>query len=104
MGLKTWECSICGGTIIEGQRFTFIPGQGAVHFECLAESTLKNPSGDAVALLDANEVLLYTIVRLKEAARIARSEEIKNSIDNVRIEVERLAGILSKKLVEAVKG
>ncbi|WP_082398142.1 DUF2175 family protein [Aeropyrum camini] len=35
---KTWTCGICGGTIIEGQRFTFIPGKGAVHFECLSEA------------------------------------------------------------------
>ncbi|WP_062661374.1 DUF2175 family protein [Aeropyrum camini] len=67
-------------------------------------SVVETGSRDAVALLDANEVLLYAIVRLKEAARLASSEDTRKSIDEARVEVERLAGVLSKKLSEAMEG
>ncbi|MCE4603363.1 MAG: DUF2175 domain-containing protein [Aeropyrum sp.] len=98
---KKWSCYICGGEVIEGQRFTFLPEKGAVHVECLNKEFMKvDPSPEIIALLDANEALLYTIVRLKEAGRIAESEEAKSLLDNARREVERLAGILAREIAK----
>lgn len=95
MAGKKWTCFLCGGEVVEGQRFTFIPGKGAVHVECLNES-LSDKGNEAVALADANEVLLYAIVRLKEAARIAGAGEVASAIEEVRREVEKLAGRLAQ--------
>ena len=66
---KSWTCGLCGGTIIEGQKFTFIGGIGAVHVECLNRRALSGaPESyrDLIALLDANEALLYAIFKLRK--------------------------------------
>jgi len=66
---KSWTCGLCGGIIIEGQRFTFIGGIGAVHVECLNRRALSGaPESyrDLIALLDANEALLYAIFKLRK--------------------------------------
>lgn len=103
---KKWVCGICGGEVIEGQRFTFVASLGAVHVECLSErstSKMDDNYRDSIALLNANEVLLYAIVRLKEAGRIAKSEDIKSLIAEVRSSIEKAAGRLStaiQKLLE----
>lgn len=86
---------MCGGDVIEGQRFTFIPGKGAVHVECLNERLFRKGS-EAVALADANEVLLYAIVRLKEAEKAAGEGEVRESIARVRREVEKAAGTIAQ--------
>jgi len=99
MGSRTkWNCFYCGDEVIEGQRFTFIPGKGAVHIECLNEIILRAPSRDVIAVSDANEALLYTIIRLKEAERIAGTSNVKEEIARIRREVERLAGNIVKLL------
>ena len=98
---RTWTCGLCGGTVIEGQRFTFIGGIGAVHVECFNKRALSTaPEGlrDLVALLDVNEVLLYAITRFKEAERVAHSEEVRGAIADTRREVERLAGRIASLL------
>ena len=94
--LSKWKCFHCGNDVIEGQRFTFIPGKGAIHVECLNELILKSPSRDVVAIADANEILLYTIIRLKEAERVAETPEVKDRITRIRKEIERLAGDVVK--------
>lgn len=99
--LKKWKCAICGEDLIEGQRFAYLPGRGYAHIECLyqriAETGLDR---DTVALMDANEVLVYAIVRLKEAARIAASEKVSSEIASVRRSIEGLAERLEKLLAE----
>ncbi len=102
---KTWTCGLCGGNVIEGQRFTFIGGIGAVHVECLNRYVLsKAPEDyrDLVALLDVNEVLLYTITRFKEAEAVASSEKVRNAIADTRREVEKLAGRIASLLSTSV--
>lgn len=92
---RKWTCGLCNGDVVEGQRFTFIAGIGAVHVECLnkqALSRVKGDPSDIVALLDVNEVLLYAIVRFKEAEAIALSDEVKSVITDTRREIEKLAG------------
>ena len=98
---KKWTCGICGGEVIEGQRFTFIGSLGAVHAECLSERIATKMSGDdrdSIALLSANEALLYTIIRLKEAGRIASSDDVKSLIADIRASIEKAAGRLSTAL------
>lgn len=104
-GLRKWKCVYCGDEVIEGQRFFWIPSErGYAHIECVYERLLSKASEefrDTVALMDANEVLSYAIVRLKEAARIAASEDVREEITRVRREIERLAAQLeSHKLME----
>ncbi|MEB3780872.1 MAG: DUF2175 domain-containing protein [Desulfurococcales archaeon] len=91
-----WTCFICKNKVVEGQRFTFIPGKGAVHVECLNKKVLSSPTPDKVAILDANEVLLYTIVRLKEAEKSAESDDIKKVLSSIRKSVEKSAVDLAK--------
>ena len=98
---RVWTCGLCGGSVIEGQRFTFIGGIGAVHVECFnkrALSTASESLRDLVALLDVNEVLLYAITRFKGAERVASSEEVRGAIADARREVERLAGKIASLL------
>jgi len=97
--LGKWTCVYCGDTVIEGQRFFFIPGKGFAHVECVYER-LKSLDRDTVALMDVNEVLAYAIVRLKEAARIAESEDVKGEIDSARKKIEGLAARLEKLLAD----
>ncbi|MEM1968101.1 MAG: DUF2175 family protein [Acidilobaceae archaeon] len=90
--MRRWNCGLCGQDVVEGQRFTFIGSIGAVHVECLLESyTRQLDKRDLIALLDANEVLLYAIVRFKEAERIA-SGEVKSILSEARREIEKIAG------------
>jgi hypothetical protein len=101
---KVWKCALCGEPLIEGQRFVFIPSKGYAHLECFFE-LLKEKHGDrlnlgVVALLVANEVLLYTIVRLKEAYRLADDENVRNLLLDVRKSIEGLAEKLELKLYE----
>ncbi len=96
--MRKWKCVYCGGDVIEGQRFFWIPSRkGYAHIECVYERLLSQAGEevrDIVALMDANEVLSYAIVRLKEAARIAVSEGVREEITRVRREIERLAAQL----------
>ena len=96
--LRKWKCVYCGDDVIEGQRFFWIPGRkGYAHIECVYERLLSQAGEnlrDLVAVMDANEVLAYAIVRLKEASRMASSEEVKEEITRVRREIERLAAEL----------
>ncbi len=98
---KKWTCALCGGEVVEGQRFTFLPGMGAVHVECLNERLLRK-GGEAAALAAANEVLLYAIIRLKEAERAAEEGEVRSKIAEVRREVEKAAGSLAQLLSKHV--
>jgi hypothetical protein len=98
---RKWTCALCGGEVVEGQRFTFLPGRGAVHVECLAER-LAGAGREAAALHAANEALLYAIVRLKEAARMAGEGRAREAIEEARREVERAAGRLAGLLAEAL--
>ncbi len=98
---KSWTCGLCGGVIVEGQRFTFIGGVGAAHVECLNRRALSGASEsyrDLIALLDANEALLYAITRFKEAEAVASSEEVRGVIAGVRRDVEKLAGRIASLL------
>ena len=96
--LRKWSCVLCGDTLVEGQRFFFVPGKGYAHVECVYERL--EPSRDVVALMDANEVLLYSIVRLKEAARIAETSEARDAIVRVRRRIEDMAEELERLLLE----
>ena len=98
-----WKCHFCGGNVVEGQRFTFIPGRGAVHQECLADALSRRRGGDGIALILSNEVLLYSIIRLKEAERVAESGEVKDKINGIRRSVEKLAAELSHLIKEALE-
>ncbi len=92
--LLKWKCVICGQDVIEGQRFFYVPGKGYAHAECYYEKLLEGKEPmmrDIIALMDANEVLSYAIVRLKEAARVASSSEVKDAITRTRREIEMLA-------------
>ena len=106
MAGKKWQCAICGGEVVEGQRFTFLPGKGAVHVECLNAYVLERAKDKAraAALLDANEVLLYAITRLKEAERLLDGEA-REAVEEARKAVEksagRLAGLIAKEAGEA---
>ncbi len=95
MAQKKWSCFYCGQDILEGQRFTFLPGKGGVHLECLNKYVVidkKAIDSDVIGLLDVNESLLYTIIRLKEAEKIITSKEILGEIESIRKEVEKHAG------------
>ena len=100
-GLRKWKCPLCGQDIIEGQRFFFVPGKGYVHIECYYERVkASSAERDVMALMDANEVLTYAIVRLKEAGRIAASDELREEILSARRRVEELAERLERLLHE----
>ena len=96
MALRKWRCVLCGDEVVEGQRFTVLR-DGFVHLECLYEKLVRegrvNP--DIVALMDAIEALNYLIVRVKEAKRLAESEELRNLLDAVRVDAEKHAAQLS---------
>ncbi|MCE4628321.1 MAG: DUF2175 domain-containing protein [Desulfurococcales archaeon] len=96
--LKKWKCILCGQDVIEGQRFIYVPGKGYAHIECAYERAKDKLSPDVVALMDANEVLAYAIVRLKEAARIAESEQVKSEIVGARYKIEGMAAKLEELL------
>ena len=97
--LKKWKCIICGEDLIEGQRFGYVPGKGYAHIECFYERIAERGlDRDTVALMDANEVLLYSIIRLKEAARIAMSKELKDELVSIRRKIEDLVEELERKL------
>jgi len=103
-GFSEWKCAICGEPVIEGQRFVLIPGKGYAHIECLAAKAASEGrlSGDALAYYLASEALSYAIVRLKEAERVAGSDEAARRIESVRHRVEDLAGELEALLAGAV--
>lgn len=95
---RRWICGLCGSDVVEGQRFTFIGGIGAVHVECLNKQVMLRADSntrDLIALLDANEVLLYAITRFKEAEAQASSDEVKSFIAEARRDIERIAGRLA---------
>ncbi len=99
-----WKCTLCGEEIVEGQRFTFLSGIGAAHNECLMSTILsKNLNRDMVALLDANEVLLYAIVRFKEAEKTAETIEVKSVLAEIRKDIEKLAGKISNAITTTFK-
>jgi len=101
--LKKWKCIICGEDLIEGQRFGYVPGKGYAHVECFYERIAERGiDRDTVALMDANEFLLYTIIRLKEAGRIAKSHEVKDEIITIRRKIEDLVEELERKLSEKI--
>ena len=92
-----WKCALCGEDVIEGQRFFYIPGKGYAHAECVYEEiTGSKLFRDKIALMDANEILAYTIVRLKEATRIAESSKVKDELVSARKKIEGLAAKLEK--------
>lgn len=99
-----WKCALCSEEIVEGQRFTFLGSLGAVHHECLTATVLsKNLNRDMVALLDANEVLLYAIIRFKEAEKAAETGEVKSVIAEIRRDIEKLAGRISNAITVVFK-
>jgi len=91
---KMWKCGICGGPVIEGQRFAWLPGKGYVHVECLHRHVrTRYPDGipsQLWALLNVSEVLSYAIVRIKQAQREAGDERITGLLVRVRREIESL--------------
>ena len=98
--LKKWKCVLCGQDVIEGQRFIYLPNKGYAHIECYYEKLKPKLNPDIIALMDANEVLAYAIVRLKEAARLAGTPEVSEEITQARRKIEGLAARLEKKLVD----
>ena len=103
-----WKCFICGGEVVEGQRFLWLPGRGYAHIECfvnsLREKLGERLPGDLLALLEVEEALAYTITRLKQARWLTGSEELRREIDEERKRVEGLAARASKKLSELLEG
>lgn len=99
-----WSCFICGDIVVEGQRFVWMPGRGYAHIECFT-SLVKSRTGgsipgDIAAMLEVEEVLAYSIVRLKQARWLALSEEVRREIDEERKKLEGLAARSSKMLSE----
>lgn len=98
---KTWKCGFCGGPVIEGQRFAWLPDKGYVHIECLHKHVRsKYPGGIPArlwALLNVTEALSYTIVRIKQAQREAGEDEetqkllikIRRAIEDLETEVDK---------------
>ncbi len=105
MPLRKWKCVLCGEDVIEGQRFTVLK-DGFVHLECLYERIVSEGkmSPDVLALMDAIEALNYLIVRLKEAQRMARSADVRNLLDSIRVEVEKSTAQASNLLERLVFG
>ncbi|MEZ0290792.1 MAG: DUF2175 family protein [Sulfolobales archaeon] len=105
MKYRTWKCGICGESVIEGQRFIFVKDLGFVHLECAIERLLgkESVSRDIIALLDANEVITYSIVRFKDSEIKASSKETKDLLINMRRELEKISAQLSSKLLEFLK-
>ncbi len=102
---KKWTCALCGDEIIEGQRFTLLPGRGYAHIECIhelvAEKYRQGVPQDLLALLDVEELLSYAIIRLKQAERTATPRlrewitRIRNTIEDYSAEAgEKLGGYL----------
>ncbi len=103
MPLQKWKCVLCGEDVIEGQRFFYIPGKGYAHAECVYERlSSKKYNRDVIALMDANEVLAYAIVRLKEAGRMAHDKDVVEEITMARKKVEGLAARLEKLLIDII--
>ncbi len=96
MPLRKWKCVLCGEDVIEGQRFTVLRN-GFVHLECLYEKLVREDrvSPDIIALMDVLEALNYLIVRVKEAKRMAASEDLRDLLDAVRVDAEKHAAQLS---------
>lgn len=101
MARRKWRCYICGDEVVEGQRFT-VTSKGFVHLECLySKIAEKGLSNDAVAYMDALEVLNYAITRFKEAELVASSAEVKAALQETRRLLEAEAAKVTKRLVEA---
>jgi len=105
MKYKTWKCGICGETIIEGQRFIFLREIGFAHLECVLERlTEKNSvNRDLLSLIDANELITYSIIRLKESETLAADKDIKEKIISVRKSLEKYSVELSDLLIKYMK-
>ncbi len=97
---KTWRCGLCGENVIEGQRFLFLRNLGFVHLECLIEKLSEKNllSRDVIALIDSNEVLTYSIIRLKQAEIMSSDSRIKEILLSIRKELERRSAVLSSEL------
>ena len=100
---KTWKCGLCGGPVIEGQRFVWLPGPGYVHIECLHKHVrTKYPEGIPArlwALLNVTEALSYAIVRIKQAQREAgEDEEAQNLLLRIRRAIEELETEVDKQI------
>ncbi len=104
-GFKKWRCILCGEDVIEGQRFVYIPNRGYAHVECIAGLIAEKGvvDGDIAALHSASEALSYGIVRLKEAARLASSDDAARIIDEARRKLEGLAAMVEKALADKLK-
>lgn len=97
---KTWKCGICNEPVIEGQRFLFLRKYGFVHLECVIEKISEKSmlNRDLVGLIDANEVLAYTIIRLKQSESMSSDEKIRELIVSTRKELEKRSAALSSEL------
>ncbi|MGC9009629.1 MAG: DUF2175 family protein [Sulfolobales archaeon] len=97
---KTWKCGLCGENVIEGQRFLFLRNLGFVHLECLIEKLSEKNllNRDIIALIDSNEVVTYSIIRLKQAEIMSSDNKIKEIIMSLRKELEKRSAVLSSEL------
>ncbi|MEM0370301.1 MAG: DUF2175 family protein [Pyrobaculum sp.] len=93
--LKRWKCAICGEEIIEGQVFTFYR-KGPAHWECL-ESELAGvvyKDIDLAALIRLDHFLHEGIVLAKQLEYMAKGDETKTKIREIRKLLEAAAAKL----------
>ena len=98
---KKWTCFLCGDTVIEGQRFVWMPNKGYAHIECLHEDLKEKFNGsipsDVEALLDFEEAVAYAIVRSKHAEKLL-DEETRARVEEARHKLEGLSALASRLL------
>ena len=98
---KKWTCFLCGDTVIEGQRFVWMPDRGYAHIECLHEVLRDKFNGaipaDVEALVDLDEVIAYAIVRSKQVEKLL-DEETRAKVEEARHKLEGLSALASRLL------
>lgn len=103
---KKWTCFLCGDTVIEGQRFAWIPEKGYAHIECLHEELAKRFNGripaEVEALLDFDEAMAYSIVRSKQAEKLLGGE-LRGKVEEARHKLEGLSALAGRLLKDLLK-
>ena len=98
---KKWSCFLCKDTVIEGQRFGWIPDKGYVHIECLHEEIAKRFEGripiEVEALIDFDELAAYGITRAKQVEKLVTGE-LREKIEQGRHKLEGLSALAGKLL------
>ncbi len=103
---KKWSCFLCGDTVIEGQRFAWIPEKGYAHIECLHEELARRFEGRiparVEALLDFDEAMAYAIVRTKQAEKLLEGE-LRDKVEEARHKLEGLSALAGRLLKDVLK-